>query len=181
MTLREQYEKENRRVKYVDWLEIKLKSQPVSNNCEGYISDNISIFKNAVEDAINFFGLYDYEFVVEKQEKKIARASYYYHNLDDEPDSDARIFTICYSECWIEDKTTTKDDIIKTAWHEVFESMFYRLLDYSLNTQYIVQPREVDSEIHKIVRIFENKILPLINIEKEGGEYEKQIRTIKRI
>ena len=123
---------------------------------------NIKHFKKSVNEAIEFFGLYSYSFTIMEQMKPEARASNYYHSISDDPDSSARLFTICYSLHWINDEDTTLDEIRNTAFHEVFETMFYRLRDYSLANKLTISEREVDDQIHKIIRTFENKILPLI-------------------
>lgn len=122
----------------------------------------IKVFKAAVSDAINFFGLHNFRFYVFEQDQPLARASNYYHDIESSPDTDGRQFSIAYSKHWIGSKDTNREDLVRTAWHEVFECYFYRLRDYSLNTSYVVPKRDVDAEIHRVVRMFENRILPLI-------------------
>lgn len=124
------------------------------------MSSNIQYFEKCVQEAIDFLGLHSFRFVITSQEKPGAKASNYYHSMAD-TDGSPRVFTICYSEDWIREVTNLKE-IRSIAFHEVFETMFYRLRDFSLNTTEVVLPREVDDQIHSIVRTFENKILPLI-------------------
>lgn len=124
------------------------------------MSANIQYFEKCVQEAIDFLGLHSFRFVITSQKKPGTKASNYYHSISD-TDGSPRVFTICYSEPWI-NEVTSLEEIRITAFHEVFESMFYRLRDFSLNTTEEVLPREVDDQIHSIVRTFENRILPLI-------------------
>ena len=132
------------------------------SNSEKCLKRNIKYFKKQVSKAVDLFGLYSYQFTIISQDSTDARASNYYHSLEQRSRSDPRSYTIAYTVRWLEDEHTTKEDIKRTAYHEVLETMFSNLREYSNNIDYLVTSREVDSEIHKIVRTFENLILPLI-------------------
>ena len=126
------------------------------------LKKNIKYFKECVDEFIDYLGLHSYQYVIEPQNKSSARASCYYHSLYHHPEESSRIYTICYTTTWLSDPDTTKKDIRASAYHEVMESLFSNLREYSTNTTHIVTEREVDNEVHEIIRLLENKMLPLI-------------------
>lgn len=115
-------------------------------------------FKERVEYWFEYFGMFDFELHVKKSNSDDNLATTYHHFLQKKPFYDGRIFTITYSDKWIKDKNTKKEDIDKTAFHECLEALTYRLRDFSLNQDYVVSPREVDSEIHRLIRTLENRV-----------------------
>ncbi|MFA6091033.1 MAG: hypothetical protein WC774_04650 [Candidatus Gracilibacteria bacterium] len=121
---------------------------------------NIELFKKYVKFYIEYFGLIGYELDIESQIKPDVRASCYWHELKDHNEGGGQIATISYSESWI--GYETKEGIKKTAFHEVMELFLAKLRDFSKNTKFIIPDFIVDDEVHRIIRIMENKILPLI-------------------
>lgn len=77
-----------------------------------------------------------------------------------------RQFTIKVNKTWIDSKSATKFEIDRTAFHETLEMVMARLRDFANNSYESVNPREVDGEIHRFIRIMENKVLPKIKQEK---------------
>jgi len=133
------------------------------------LNKNIKFFKKCLDEAIEFFGMYSYEFdlcVLDKEKCIKMRATANWWSLENTPNADQRIFSVCYSEEWLS-KESNKKEIRTTAFHEILECMFYRLVDFSLNQNHVVSEREVDSEVHKIIRTFENKVFPLIKDPKK--------------
>jgi hypothetical protein len=54
----------------------------------------------------------------------------------------------------------TKSEIEKTAFHEVFHLLLAKLKSYIVSRSFNID--EVEAEFHKIIRIMENKVYPLI-------------------
>ena len=116
------------------------------------------IFKDAMNHCIKFFNMEDCEFTLIEIEDSSIRGRCNYWNMNTTPYSDPRTFTINYDKSWLEDKDTHSEEIKKVAMHEVLEAWLSKLRDYSMNNSYIVTEREVDGEIHKVIRLFENKL-----------------------
>lgn len=118
----------------------------------------IKFFEKEVLRFINIFGLNDWEIYIEEE--------------DDDADikgllicddmSSNRIATIRYSIYWINGQDLTDEEITKTAFHEVMELLLTKLRGYSNNKEILISEREVDEEIHRIIRTMENTILKLI-------------------
>lgn len=123
----------------------------------------IKRFRKSVKKYIDFFGLYEYRLHLMPQAKASARASCYWHNIEEAPDGSGMTITICYSESWINNPNLDNKDIDQTAFHEVLELLLHKLRDYAQQHRVFISDREIDDEIHRIIRRFENKILPLIN------------------
>jgi hypothetical protein len=117
----------------------------------------VKYFEDRVKFWFKYFGMVDYEVSVNKKVNDNAIATCYWHNLQDKPFEDGRIFNIVYSNEWIL-SDIGKDEIDMVAFHETLEAMLYRLRDFAFNQEYVVSAREIDSEIHKIIRTFENTV-----------------------
>lgn len=122
----------------------------------------VALFKKYTQEAINCLGQHDKQFEISGIKTATYRACCKWHSLETYPDGDPRQIDIIYNKEWLFDKDTNKKDIRKVAYHEILESMFSKLRDFGVNTDLTISSREVDSEIHKFIRIFENKILPFI-------------------
>jgi len=123
-------------------------------------------FKSYVDHskhAIEFFGLYDfeYEFSIDDSGQEQFRASTSWHNTFNDVIGSARQFTIEVSKDFLLE-TADDGEIRMAAWHEIMESMFYRLSDMATNTKYVVTEDDVSNELHRIIRILENRLLPLV-------------------
>ncbi len=115
----------------------------------------IMFFKKEVNRFLEFHGLVDYEIYFEKEEDITNRASC-------SVQSPNRIATFRYEENWLKE-TNDLNDISKTCYHEVLELLFSKLRDFAVNREITVTQREVDDEVHKIIRILENKYFEKIN------------------
>jgi hypothetical protein len=123
-------------------------------------------FKRYVEysnEAIEFLGLHSFSFTFELNEdsNSFFKARTNWHNIFNEDTGGARTFYIEVCADWLE----TEDDetgLRATAWHEVLEAFLHRLTDMAGNHEYYVRPSDVANEIHNVIRLFENKVLPLI-------------------
>jgi len=124
--------------------------------------DNIEFFKNEVNSFIDFFGLNDWEIYIEDDDDDSILGVLECDGMDSN-----RLATIRYSNDWISSKETTKYDISKTAFHEVMELLLIKLRSYSNNTELLVSEREIDEEVHRIIRTFENTILKIIRRQDE--------------
>jgi len=128
--------------------------------------NNIKYFKDEVNRFIDYFGLYDWRVYIEEQTDKDSLASCHWHELryreNDDHNGGGQTATIYYSKHWVENKKTTKEQLSRTAFHEVLEIMLCKLRDYAVNTKYLVTEMEIDNEIHRLIRIFENKLHGLI-------------------
>lgn len=119
--------------------------------------NKIKLFTDRVVHYQEFFGLIDYELTVFEQDKWGVRASYYV-------DMNARIVSICWSKEWISDKDTDQYEIDRVAFHEVFELYLYELRQLASDPSIWRDESEVDKRTHIIVRVAENRILPLIGL-----------------
>lgn len=123
------------------------------------LQSKIKFFKQEVKRYIDLFGLYDWELYFDKEKSPDCRASCI---VDSNPQGEAsRIVTICYDEDWLKEENDLKQ-ISKTAYHEVNELLLSKLREFSTNREIYVSHREVDDEVHRIIRIFENRIFDKI-------------------
>ena len=73
-------------------------------------------------------------------------------------DGSNRVAIILYNKTWIE-KDVSYEDITKVAFHELLEIMLSKLRNFSENNELYISKREVDEEIHSIIRTLENLYL----------------------
>lgn len=117
----------------------------------------IKLFENKVRYFFfDIFKLYDYELSIISQTNISARASTYWHSIEE----GAGIITIAYSNNWLFDKDTDKKEISLVAFHEVCEAILWEL--NSLASSRFVEEREIPNAVHRIIRRMENIVYPLI-------------------
>lgn len=119
-------------------------------------------FKDEINKYINLFGLLDYAIEIEVEKDVKIKACTYWHGRKDNETETGRIITFCYGDDWIRLKETDKKEISMTAFHEVLELMFSTLRDLAEMQGQYVSKREVDDEVHSIIRRMENVIFPKI-------------------
>lgn len=124
---------------------------------------NIKMFKKYVRYYIDIFNLHNWEVVISEGESDTSSASCLWWSIDDYPNGCGQIASIYYDKNWIKNKKLKRSEISRTAFHEVIELLLSKLRDYSENTEKVISSYEIDNEIHNIIRIMENKILPLIS------------------
>jgi len=125
------------------------------------IDEKIQLFKKSVFEFQKKIGFTDVVIYVDEQESDITRATWY-------ADSDGHLVSIHYTKSWIEDPSTMADEIVQVAFHEVFESQFYKIskaLDKLYSDSYIEQLR------HELVRRAENFILPLFLSKNSNWQF----------
>ena len=74
----------------------------------------------------------------------------------------SQIINVSYNAEWLNNKETSSEEITRVVFHEVMEIVLSRLRALSLNNDVNISFREVDSEVHRVIRTFENKVLPLL-------------------
>lgn len=123
------------------------------------IKEKSKLFEDYIKKYMDYFGMVDYQINFDSVDDTGCRAKCQWHYM-----SGSQMFTFCWSTNWLKDKKTDEKDIKRTAFHEVLEAMFSKLRDYSENIDKVVTEREIDCEIHRVIRTMENKILHLIKI-----------------
>lgn len=127
--------------------------------------EKIDYFKKEVFRFIDFFGLIDWEvYVFEQDKREDSLASCRWHGISPElnGEGNGKNASICFGIKWIKDPQTTKLELSKSAFHEVTELLLANLSDYSNNNSIIISQREIENEIHSIIRRLENRVFPLI-------------------
>ena len=123
----------------------------------------IKFFKTECQRFIDFFGLYEWQVFFKAHDlNEYARAMCSASGYIDNHQGDGQQSTISYDEEWISDKQTEPMEISMCAFHEVLELMLMKLRYFAANNELIIQEREVDEEIHRVIRRLENKVYPLI-------------------
>lgn len=121
--------------------------------------NKIQLFKNSVKKYIDYFGLWEYEYYILKKEKDSDnRASVNTWSLKERPQGSGFIATFYYNKHWLSDKETCKEEIDKVAFHEIIELLFIKLREWSQNNKFYISEYQIDEEIHRIIRRFENKV-----------------------
>jgi len=122
------------------------------------VEQKIEYFKERVKYYFfDFFHLYELELQIEPQEELGTKATTYWHHIDD----GACQITICYTnEDWIQRDDLTKEEIDRTAFHEVCESLLYELRE--LITRRFISEREVPNAVHRVIRRLENTVFERI-------------------
>lgn len=120
----------------------------------------IKYFISECKRFIDFFGLHDWQIYYEPHDDEGARAMCTTDMMTG--DGCGMIARISWSPDWIKDKETDKYELSVCAFHEVIELMFSFIRDYAMNRNIYISHREVDNEIHRIIRRFENKVFPLV-------------------
>lgn len=121
---------------------------------------NLKHFEKSLNWAIELFALHSYQFTMAEGVDDDNRAYCKWHGIQSMPYESPRQFTIYWNRRWLSAKHTGKKDVRKTAVHEVLEAHLSGLRDYANNTEQVITPRMVDDEIHRFIRMFENRILP---------------------
>ena len=112
------------------------------------IRQKIKFFENEVRGYIKLHNSLDFlvDFVESESEDIIAACSEYTTN---------RRISIFYISELINGLKNEKE-VSKIAYHEALELVFLRLRYLAENRDIIVTKQEVDDEVHRIIRIFEN-------------------------
>ena len=119
----------------------------------------VEIFINEFNRLIEYFGIYDWGIYFEEDKTtKKYRAYIQIEYLNSNIESNGQIVEVCYAKFWIENEEVKEEEIKEVAFHEVLELILNRLRNYGSNTSLVISEREIDSEVHRIIRIFENRI-----------------------
>lgn len=124
-------------------------------------TDPYKFFNSEIKRFVNYFGLHEWEIEISDDAGDNDRAMTSWYPLNHESYG-SQIINISYNKEWLSDKTTAKEEITRVVFHEIMEVMLSRLRSLCLNTEIKISDREVDSEIHRVIRTFENKVLPLL-------------------
>lgn len=116
----------------------------------------VEYFKSEVLNFIKFFNMETFEIFFNETTRHI-RASCYWNPILESYD-DQRILTLEYSTDWLSDPEVRDVEISKTAMHEVLEGWLYKLREFGDNQTVVIPTQWVDTEIHKVIRLFENKL-----------------------
>ena len=119
------------------------------------MNKNIDLFNRYIKIYMNKFEMSSWSYSIGSQEDINARATVYF-------DTGAMLATFCYSENWIEDKKTTEKEIKQTCFHEVFELILAGLRTFSEDRETYISEREINIEVHRIIRKMENIVFPII-------------------
>ena len=120
----------------------------------------IKYFVSECQRFIDFFGLYEWQIYFDQHEDDTARAMCSTIGITDNESGNGLTTCLSYSMAWIIE--AKKDEISICAFHEVMELMLSQLRDFAVNSEFIITQREIDDEVHRVIRRFENKIYPLI-------------------
>jgi len=115
--------------------------------------------KEQIQERINYFtervfywqrtlGFLEVQVTVSWQNKEGVRASWY-DNIS------GGAISIWYSKDWIKNPTVFLEDIDRTAFHEVYESQFYKMRHY---LQERLSEEFIEELMHNITRRAENTI-----------------------
>lgn len=108
---------------------------------------------------ISYFGLYEWRVYFQYDEQIKEYTAYCeVYTPKSNAESDHQLAGIFYSTDWIMDEDTKDEDILATAFHEIMELLLMKLRRFAENTSLVISEREIDTEIHRIIRIFENRI-----------------------
>ncbi len=113
---------------------------------------HFKIFKEECEKWIKRAGLFGWRFCFEHDDlcSETEQSAYILY-----PDSvEDRVFTIGLTKTFPFEFTIL--DIRRTAFHEVMEALLYKV--YWLATARYVQKREIDEEIHNVIRTMERMV-----------------------
>jgi len=114
---------------------------------------------------VDFFGLYEWEYDIYSGESDEFRMKIEWGNITSSR-GHGFLADIYFDKKWL--KEATKLEITKSCFHEVMEMMFATIREYVNNRSVNITPRETDQEVHRIIRVMENKILPLIKTIKKA-------------
>jgi len=122
--------------------------------------EKIAYFTSECQRFIDFFGLHEWQIYFGEHEDSSARSMCFTSGITDNVYGDGMMTELSYNKDWL--NSAGKNEISVCAFHEIMELLLSKLRDYSTNDSFIVSQREVDDEVHRIIRRFENKIHPLI-------------------
>ena len=131
------------------------------------LDEKLQFFKKCALDAIKFFNMEDCSFEFFEEKDGDFNAMCKWRSINDQPFSSHRKYSIIVNAKWITNKNISKEEIKRTAMHEVLEAWLSRLSDYAMNTDIVVPTRNIDDEIHKIIRLMENKFLNVVYKKEE--------------
>jgi len=127
------------------------------------LNKKINFFKNETRRFMDFFGLHNWDITFAIEEDSDNEASCWSSSIEDLNSN--RTITIAYEVEWLKQENNLKV-ISKTAFHEVMEIMLMKLRLFAENKTLLVTEREIDDEVHNIIRIFENRIFDKLSKEK---------------
>lgn len=120
--------------------------------------EKIKYFTAQVYKYQKMFNLLDFEFSVDDGSKITSRGTMIYRHPF-EVDGDQQQITIGYNLQWI--KNATKEEINRVVFHEIMESLLWKINSFAEDREHNILQREIDTERHRIIRILENVVLPL--------------------
>ena len=109
-------------------------------------------FEKQVNKWIDFFDLRSFEVYIFEENNQDNKATCYQNSID----VGGQIASIVYNKEWI--GKADRPEISKVAFHEVMELLLFELRLMSGNHDLHISKREVDKEIHRVIRILESKI-----------------------
>lgn len=119
----------------------------------------INLFKSSFQKFIDYFGVYDYAIHFFEDEDTEEYSAYVKtRGKMSNSEGEGQVASVFYSKTWIEGKNLKNDEIKKVAFHEFLELLLLKLRDYAMNNTIVISDREIDNEVHRIIRIFENTI-----------------------
>lgn len=117
----------------------------------------IKLFKKRVNYFFfDIFKLYDYNLEIIAQKNIDARATTYWHHIEE----GSGLITIAYSESWLFYKDTDEKEIDIVAFHEVWEAILWEL--QSIAASRFIEERSIPNAAHRVIRRMENIIYPLV-------------------
>jgi hypothetical protein len=139
------------------------------------LKSKIKFFKDASNWFISYFGLYDWEVNFRKDENPNNRASCTTNRISNNEVSTARMSTLSYEENWLKQEDNLKE-IAKACFHEVMELNFSKLKNFAYLKDTHISEREIDDEIHRIIKLFENRVFDKLykELQNELGSIIKK-------
>ena len=125
----------------------------------------VKLFQDSIKKYIDYFGLIDYELFFDEQHNIENQASVYWRS-----NSGDQNVTVTHTVEWLKNSETKDNEIIKCAFHEVMEILLSHLSDFGTDRERNITEREIITEVHRIIRVMENKVFPLIKLSALNKE-----------
>lgn len=119
------------------------------------LNNKIKFFKNEIKYWINYFGLHNYSIIFDTEDDENNCACCIPNSIKEL--NSERMITFTYSKSWVKDEDDL-NEISRIAFHEIFELLLLRLRMFAENKKVLVNDREIDDEVHSIIRVMENKV-----------------------
>jgi hypothetical protein len=123
-------------------------------------------FKKEVFRFIDFFGLNFWEIEIDEFDDRSDEHSAGCDIDFNNPEGDGKQALIYITKSFL-NNDLAKDEITRAAFHEVCELLLIKMRDYFMIEKINkktrkIELREFDDAVHVVIRILENKVLPLI-------------------